>query len=713
MSLERICSSGVATFCDLHELGIAYHNYRDFAKAIKYLRLSAAAMPVGKELLSPWLTPNPWLSLAMVYSDSELSQDADAADACRRVLAVRPDHECKTDDECAKNLLETTKRKLVPLAAQALSAATGLVDSDEFFDFYISPLEILQIFEVTATNGLDTKAIQLAKKRLLHELELNDGKVSWLDDYSLDKARAVAVVDELDDETKRRYHLAFYRNDRLLRFLTHGDIEHFLYHDDYFPSDTEELLHREPGFRKFLSKPFAKQYNCVLTRAIDKQRLPVVKVLFHGRRWVEPEDADQCFAGAYKRFGEIVEELRAIVKDGASRKVCLREIEDFLQKHSLPELFNLLPVHFASYQRDVVAGIRSLAISCLKTHCDSILSRNILSLCKGFTTRDVVLNKQLQDDFKAIEAIVSADGTKRTSNTTQQVTSKATRIWFYISNGNERGPFDAVDMIQLARSRVITPTTMVRCNGSDYSEARDIGFLATVFENNTQGITRRTAPPIARKPDAKITTVVPTKTSDALSSSMWHLNRLVDWLPLIALIACISFPLAFGSRASRNTSQGSLPSTPLVSSAEPVRTPTVPPPNLLPAVPLPANGTIRRYGFSEGVAPLTIATRTGGGHYFVRLRTAGSRELIAEVLVREGQQTSIKIPLGTYELSYATGRTWYGRKGSFFGPETMYTKADDTFTCRIEGNQVIGYTIELYPQSLGNLETEPISAREF
>lgn len=713
-SLESICSSGVATFYDLHKLGIAYHNYRDLAKAIKYLRLSAAAKPVGKELVSPALIPSPWLSLAMVYSDSELSQDSDAADACRHVLAVKPDHERKPDRECAKELLEITKRKLLPLAAQALSAASELVESDEFFDFYINPFEILQVSEITAANALDAKAIQQAKKRLLHELELNDGKVSWLDDYSLDKARAVAVVDELDDETKRRYHLAFYRNDRLLNFLTRGDIQHFLYQDDYFPCDTEELLHREPGCRKFLSKPFAKQYNRVLSRAIDKRRLPVVEVLFDGRRWIEPEDADQCFAGAYKRFGEVVEELKAIVMDGSSRKVSLREIEDFLRKHSLPELFNLLPVHFASYQREVVAEIRSLAISCFNTHGDSILSRDILSLCKWFTTRDVVLNKQLQDDFKAIEAIVSADRTKRTTNATRQVTSEATKIWFYLSKGKECGPFDPDYLIQRARLGEITPVTMVRCQGHDYSDARNIGFLATVFENATTAIPQRPAPPAAGTPAMKMPTVILPKTSDPSRSPMWHFGQLVVRNPLIALIGVsILFFNLMGPSTSTNRPPSSRPDTPSVPSTDPVSIPTVPPPNLLPAVPLPANGTIKRYGFSEGIAPLTIATRTGSGHYFVKLRNVGTRELIAEVFVREGQKATIKVPLGTYELTYATGRTWYGRKGSFFGPETRYTKADDTFTFRIEGDQVIGFTVELYLQSHGNLETEPISAREF
>jgi len=311
-SLETLNSLGVAAWHDLIRLGIAYHYYRDLAKALKYCRLSAAAEPQAAA---------PWVNLAIVYSDQELSQDTDAADACRRGLALNPDY------GGAKELLDTTKRKLVPLAAQAQSAATGLVQPKEFFDSYISPFEMLQIEDVTFAAGPDAKAIKRAKDRLNAELQLNDGKVSWLDDYSLDKARALAVVYELDDEAKWQYHVTIFRNKPLLNFLTRGDVQHFLYSDDYFPCDTEELLHREPGFRTFLSKPFASQYNRVLTRAIEQQRLAVVEVLFDGRRWVEPEDTDLCFDGASKRVGDIVDAMRSKARDGCSRKVRYKQVK--------------------------------------------------------------------------------------------------------------------------------------------------------------------------------------------------------------------------------------------------------------------------------------------------------------------------------------------------------------------------------------------------
>jgi tetratricopeptide (TPR) repeat protein len=526
-SLESKCRTGVATSYDLHELGNAYYNYRDLAKALKYFRLSADAKPIANDWMALALLANTWVRLALVYSDSELSQDADAADACRRALALKP------DEERAKELLEATKRKLVPLATQALSAASGLVESDEFFDFYISPFEMLQIADSTVANGPDLKAIQQAKKRLLHELELNDGKVSWLGDYPLDKARAIAVVDELDDEAKRRYHVAVYRNNHLLNFLTRGDIRHFLYRDDYFPCDTEELLQRELGFRTFLSKPFAKQYNRVVTRAIDDRRLSVVEVLFDGRRWVEPEDDDQCFDGASKRVGDVVEEMRAIVRDCTSRKVSLREIEDFLHKNSLPELFNLLPIHFASYQGDIVKALRFLAISCFNDHDDSILSRDVLNLCKRFTSRDIALNEQLREDFKTVEAMISAE---RGNKATQQVSSTQTKIWFYFSNGTEYGPFDPEVVIELARAGVITPATMVRCKGREYGKALSFGFLATVFNDSTSAKPRRPATAVGRNPELNAPSEVLAYFSEASRSFLWFLGRVFAVSPVMFLL---------------------------------------------------------------------------------------------------------------------------------------------------------------------------------
>lgn len=390
---EKLRDLGEMNGTDLNCLGIAYHNHGNFAKAVEFYRLSAAKLSDA----------SPLFNMGLVFGHPEVSQDADAADAYRRALAL------KSDYEPARKSLDATRQKLAPLAAWARRAASGLIQKSEHFQFYLSPFETLQIAKVENAETLDVKTIQRAKKRLLQEIELNDGKVSWLDDYALDKSRALALEDEILNESKRHFHSAVFENMPLLRFLTRGDIEHFLYSDDYFPQRSLELLDEEPEFRAFLSKPFANQYNLVLSRAIEQRALAVIEALFDGRRWVNQEDEDICFGGAYKRVGDLVQLMRAKAAEGEKRKVSVRELEDFLRQNSFTNLFNLLPTAFRSAQSELVAEIRQLAISCYNEHSDADLSRGVLNLCKGFQFKSVELNKRLDEDFKTIEQKIAEE----------------------------------------------------------------------------------------------------------------------------------------------------------------------------------------------------------------------------------------------------------------------------------------------------------------
>ena len=390
-ALETLNSLGKANGTDLNQLGIAYYNQKNFGKALEFYRLSTTTEPDIAALFN----------MGLVFNDPEVSQDADAADAYRRALVLKPDYERGLKE------LEATKRKLIPLADKARPEAMGLIQPDEYFQFYVSPFEALQIEENELPEELDVKAVQRAKKRLLQEIDLNDGKVSWLNDHPLDKSRALTLEDELHDKTRREHHWAVFQNKRLVRFLTRGDIEHFLYSDDYFPRETLEMLEDEPDFVAFLSKSFARQFNLVLSRAIERRLLSVVEALFDGRRWVAPEDDDICFEGASKRVDDFVTQFRALAEQGKKQKVDLNQIQSLLPQKGAVELFNLLPTAFRQAQSQLVGHIRSLAIDCNNEHSDSELSAQILGLCKQFRFKSADLNKQLEDDSKALEKILA------------------------------------------------------------------------------------------------------------------------------------------------------------------------------------------------------------------------------------------------------------------------------------------------------------------
>jgi hypothetical protein len=300
----------------------------------------------------------------------------------------------------------TPGRTAVP-AKSARAATSRLLRPDEWFAWYISPYEALQIEEVVREGEHKGKTIQRAKKILLQEIELNDGKVGWLDNCTLDRSRAQKLDDELLDPIKARYHWFIYQDKSLLRFLTRGDIDCFLCPD----SDSHELtlaqMDEEPDFRAFLSKPFAGQYNALLARAIKDRTLRIVQAFFDARYWVQRSGEDACFEGTSRRVEEIVASIRSKEVEGRTRKPSLPEIEAYLREQSLPDLFNLLPTAFTSHQRDVVATLLQLAVTCNNKHDDPELAKAVLRLCKRFTCRDVALSERLETSFKTIDENIS------------------------------------------------------------------------------------------------------------------------------------------------------------------------------------------------------------------------------------------------------------------------------------------------------------------
>ena len=133
---------------------------------------------------------------------------------------------------------------------------------------------------------------------------------------------------------------------------------------------------------------------------------------------------------------------------------------------------------------------------------------------------------------------------------------------------------------------------------------------------------------------------------------------------------------------------------------------------LPPPLDLPKNGWIVNYHSGDPIAPLRIITRDSYQNYFAKIEDYYTGQSILTVFVRGGESIDIEVPLGTYKLKYAVGKTWYG-PDYLFGPETSYSKADEKFLFSRVGNNISGYTVELYLQRDGNLQVSNISASNF
>lgn len=129
------------------------------------------------------------------------------------------------------------------------------------------------------------------------------------------------------------------------------------------------------------------------------------------------------------------------------------------------------------------------------------------------------------------------------------------------------------------------------------------------------------------------------------------------------------------------------------------------------ADPLPATGVISANFKGKGVAPLSIKTQSGT-HYYVKVYDWNTKAEILAAFVRGGEPFETTVPVGSYEIKYAAGQSWYGPILDF-GESAAYSRCDDRFDFTETFSGYNGFTIELIMQQFGNLETDPIAAEDF
>lgn len=149
--------------------------------------------------------------------------------------------------------------------------------------------------------------------------------------------------------------------------------------------------------------------------------------------------------------------------------------------------------------------------------------------------------------------------------------------------------------------------------------------------------------------------------------------------------------------------------------ATPAPTPTLQPVTI-------QNGAIVKDTDLEKLAPFTVEA-SGASNYYVYLKClnylSGSSTLPSlsgkgdlSFYVASGKTADVLVPLGNYEVYYATGDTWYGADHKF-GSSTKYYKCDSKFMFSRSLSGYEGWTVTLYPVQNGNMETDKISAAAF
>lgn len=392
--LERIERLSYLDSNQRNRCGILHYRNNRHHEAIKYWRLNAVDST----------GPASRYNLGLAYNHDEVSQDADAIDMWRMVLHQWDDY------EPAKKGIARLLPRMLDLAKQARSQGGTLLPKDQWYEHYMNPFELLNPSDDLDIDDFEPKTIQKLKKRLLQELDLEDGAVSWLPGIAVDKSRAIGLCDELMDDTKREYHWLVFRNKSLMSFLSKGAHVHFLVQETSSAIDTIRAIEdADSNFPEWLGDIFAPQFDRVLSKAIDAGNLVVLECLLDGRRWVSPSHADRCFQNARRAIDRRLQALRDANNGADDEKPSLRKVEGLLNQSNLLGIMNLLPSFFEDFQNEAVHQLRGLAISSFNAHDDIDLARQIIELAREFRFRSADANRHIEEDVRKIEKLIQQE----------------------------------------------------------------------------------------------------------------------------------------------------------------------------------------------------------------------------------------------------------------------------------------------------------------
>jgi tetratricopeptide (TPR) repeat protein len=391
--LRLIDAQGILGIDDVNRLGIEYHKRKDYYKSIVYFRRYASeeSGPIG------------FFNLGLAYNATEIGQDADAIDAWRRALLRDPTY------DKAKSSIDRSIKPLLDLKNKIKNYGKGLVSEDQWYANYINPYELLALKDVDPWDP-DVKQIQKAKKALLQEIDLEDGRIAWMPGLKIDRSMALKIADELNEEWNRVWHSLVFESKTLLDFLSRGKLDHFLVDAEESPTGILDTLEDHPDdFAPWLSKKFAPQYNLLLSEAIQRKDLASVECLLDGRRWVTSEDEDKCFDGAHKQVHRLLLPLKDVADRAERIKPSVAGVEKALEDGSAGAILAALPMAFQTVQSEAASLVRSISVDTYNHHGDGDLAKEILELARAFAIRSPSLRHRLDEDISTLNEKIAEE----------------------------------------------------------------------------------------------------------------------------------------------------------------------------------------------------------------------------------------------------------------------------------------------------------------
>ena len=238
---------------------------------------------------------------------------------------------------------------------------------------YVNPYTLLNCAETARVTKVsewferpenwDSLLGSLSRRRrtLKAELELNDGKLSWLPQLHLNDEVVHRVLSDLDDSGWHPHHWAVFCIPLLNRFLMHGDLEYFqsLEHPPYplvaeIAGASREDCDQQK-FTFFLSSFFCRRWSVALKTALKDSDFKLGRLLFTTTPPVTAVDLDEAVEPVRGHFAA----RRVVLTKEAAEVARLKSGKGCLKPHLASQesdFLNLLSPNIAATMRDDMAG---------------------------------------------------------------------------------------------------------------------------------------------------------------------------------------------------------------------------------------------------------------------------------------------------------------------------------------------------------------------
>lgn len=164
-------------------------------------------------------------------------------------------------------------------------------------------------------------------------------------------------------------------------------------------------------------------------------------------------------------------------------------------------------------------------------------------------------------------------------------------------------------------------------------------------------------------------------------------------LIILAVYLCLCFNLnSSPSQPSNNTSNVTPSTEPYLVSETP-----------------PKHGTILKTLSDNKTSYIEFDTSGMNSNYcYIKAVDSSDKSLVQAAFICTGKEYKMILPVGSYELYYACGDTWYGYD-NLFGYEGGYSYCESVFPL----TQDTYYEVKLYGVSNGNMTTDNINLEDF